>query len=44
MGTELLLNGQCAYPEVLLTHGFMFKYENIHQALKNILLDKTNYD
>jgi uncharacterized protein (TIGR01777 family) len=33
MADELLLNGQCAYPKVLLTHGFTFKYPNINTTL-----------
>lgn len=36
MADELLLNGQCAYPEVLLSNGFQFKYPTITDTLKHI--------
>lgn len=36
MGEELLLNGQCAYPKVLLTNGFEFAFPRIEEALKHI--------
>lgn len=37
MADELLLNGQCASPKILLTHGFVFKFPNIAEALAHIL-------
>lgn len=36
MAEELLLNGQCAYPEVLLANGFKFKYPTIDATLQHI--------
>lgn len=36
MADELLLNGQCAYPEVLLKNGFEFQYPEITKALASI--------
>jgi uncharacterized protein (TIGR01777 family) len=41
MGKELLLSGQCAYPAVLLSNGFIFRYENIRHALKYIFRGKS---
>lgn len=36
MAEELLLNGQCAYPKVLLENGFTFKYTDIRTTLDTI--------
>jgi uncharacterized protein (TIGR01777 family) len=36
MGEELLLNGQCAYPEVLLSNGFQFDYPTLEAILYHI--------
>ncbi|MBA2653616.1 MAG: TIGR01777 family protein [Gammaproteobacteria bacterium] len=36
MGEELLLNGQCVDPQVLLSHGFKFTYSDITTALRHI--------
>lgn len=36
MAEELLINGQYAYPEVLLSHGFTFKYPTIDATLQHI--------
>jgi uncharacterized protein (TIGR01777 family) len=41
MGKELLLSGQCAYPAVLLSNGFIFRDENIRHALKSIFRGKS---
>ncbi|MFL3647385.1 MAG: DUF1731 domain-containing protein, partial [Cellvibrionales bacterium] len=37
MGDELLLRGQHALPEVLLTSGFKFKYPDLEVALEALL-------
>lgn len=37
MGVELLLSGQKALPQKLLTAGFQFRYPTIEQALQNLL-------
>lgn len=36
MADELLLNGQCAYPKVLLDHGFQFSFTDINTILQHI--------
>lgn len=36
MAEDLLLNGQCASPKVLLDNGFNFNYQHLETALKNI--------
>ncbi|WP_121628621.1 TIGR01777 family oxidoreductase [Poseidonibacter antarcticus] len=39
-GGEVLTHGQCAKPKRLLDQGFEFKYENITEALNNLIKKK----
>jgi NAD dependent epimerase/dehydratase family enzyme len=36
MAEELLLSGQCVYPQRLLDFGFKFKYPDVESALQHI--------
>lgn len=44
MGKELLLTSQRVLPAVLLHHGFKFQFENIGEALSNILAQRRRIE